>query len=140
MKFTKATVAALRRPAGKTDHFEWDDATPGFGIRPREGGKRTWIAQMRVHGRTRRPAIGDVRQVELEAARAGARRFFAESTLGQDPVKTRPEARAKAANTFGAVVEKYLAVQEEVARPNKTLQHSIGPPQPPQRKYCIAMS
>jgi hypothetical protein len=31
MKVTKAAVAALQLPAGKTDHFFWDDATPGFG-------------------------------------------------------------------------------------------------------------
>jgi hypothetical protein len=64
----------------------FDESTPGFGVRLR-GDLRTWIAQMRVDGRTRRLAIGDVRQIELEAARAAAKKFFAESTLGNDPIK-----------------------------------------------------
>jgi integrase len=117
MKFTKASVAALQLPAGKTDHFFWDDATPGFGVRLR-GTKRTWIAQMRVHGRTQRLALGNVSQIELEPARSAAKRFFAESTLGKDPAKERAKAREAAANTVGVVIEKYLAAREEVARPN----------------------
>ncbi len=34
------------RPAsGKSELIEFDEAMPGFGIRIRQGGKRTWIAQ-----------------------------------------------------------------------------------------------
>jgi integrase len=117
MKFTKASVAALQLPARKTDQFFWDDATPGFGVRLR-GTKRTWIAQMRVHGRTQRLALGDVSQIELEPARSAAKRFFAESTLGKDPAAQRAQARAQAANTVGIIIEQYLADREEVARPN----------------------
>jgi integrase len=122
MKFTKTSITALTRPAGKVDHFVWDATTPGFGIRLRESGRKTYNAQIRVHGRTKRLAIGDVAQIELEAARTAAKRFFAEVTLGQDPVKARAEARAKFALTVGNVVEKYLAANESVARPN-TLRH-----------------
>jgi integrase len=115
MKFTKTSVAALTLPAGKLDHLVFDESTPGFGVRLR-GDRRTWIAQLRVDGRTRRLAIGDVRQIELEAARSAAKRFFAESTLGNDPIKARAEARAKAAVTVASVVEKYLAARKPVAR------------------------
>jgi integrase len=118
MRFTKTSVAALQLPPGKADHIEFDEATPGFGVRLREGGKRSWIAQMRVHGRTKRLAIGDARQVELEAARSAAKRFFAGGDLGKDPVAERRQARAQAANTVGVVVERYLAAREPVARPN----------------------
>jgi hypothetical protein len=108
MKFTKASVAALKPPAGKTDHIEFDEVTPGFGIRIRESGRRTWIAQMRVHGQTRRLAIGDVAQIELEAARSAAKKFFAESTLGKDPAQARREARAEATVAIGNVVDEYV--------------------------------
>jgi Arm DNA-binding domain len=74
MKFTKSSIAALQLPAGKADYIEFDDALPGFGIRLREGGSRTWIAQIRAHGRTRRMALGSAVQIELEPARAAARR------------------------------------------------------------------
>jgi hypothetical protein len=46
MEFTKASVAALTLPASKTDHFEWDDVTPGFGVRLREPDKKVWCAQL----------------------------------------------------------------------------------------------
>ena len=35
MKLTKEAVAALAMPPGKTDHFEWDDDLPSFGVRLR---------------------------------------------------------------------------------------------------------
>jgi integrase len=112
MKFTKSSVAALQLPAGKDDHIAFDASMRGFGVRLRAGGKRTWIAQIRAQGRTRRLAIGDVSQIDLEVARTAARKFFAEATLGQDPVKARAEARLKAANTFGKVADLYLAARE----------------------------
>ena len=50
MKLTAKAVAALTLPAGKTDHFEWDDELPGFGFRLRRaaGGKinRAWFANI----------------------------------------------------------------------------------------------
>jgi integrase len=117
MKFTKATIASLTLPAGKSDHFEWDESTPGFGIRLR-GDRRTWTAQIRANGRTRRLAIGDLRQIELEAARAAAKKFFAQATLGEDPAQARQEARTKAATTLGSVVDKYLVAREADSRAN----------------------
>jgi integrase len=116
MKFTKASIERLLPPAGKSDHIVFDDSTPGFGVRLRDG-RRVWIAQIRVHGQTRRLAIGNVAQIELEPARAAAKKFFAEATLGQDPLKARQEARAKAANTVGSVVEKYLSAREGSLKP-----------------------
>jgi integrase len=116
MRFTKTSVAALMLPPDKTDFIVFDETTPGFGVRLRAGGKRTWVAQIRADGRTRRLAIGDVAQIELEPARAAAKRFFAEATLGNDPIKARAEARAKAATTVGSTIEKYLAVREPIAR------------------------
>jgi integrase len=121
MKFTKASVAALTLPPNTSDHFVWDDATPGFGVRLR-GARRTWIAQLRVNGRTRRMSLGDVARIELEPARTAAKRFFAESTLGADPIKARQEARERAATTVESVVERYLATRETAARPS-TLRH-----------------
>jgi integrase len=116
MKFTKASIAALQLPAGKSDFTVFDTATPGFGCRIREGGNKTWVAQMRVHGRTRKLTLGSVAQIDLEPARAAAKKFFAEATLGTDPIKARQEARAKAQVTVGAVVEKYLKAREAIAR------------------------
>jgi integrase len=117
MRFTKGNIAELQLPPGKADHFVWDDSCPGFGVRIR-GTRRTWVAQMRVHGQTKRLNLGDVRQIELEPARAAARRFFAEAVLGKDPAKERAAARARAANTTSGVIELYLAAREDALRPS----------------------
>ena len=48
MKLTQASVAGFDMPAGKSDHIEFDDAMPGFGVRIRAGATgvhRTFIAQ-----------------------------------------------------------------------------------------------
>ena len=37
MKLSDAIVATLELPAGKTEHFIWDDALPAFGVRLRGG-------------------------------------------------------------------------------------------------------
>jgi integrase len=124
MKFTKAAVASLTLPPGKTDHIEFDDDTEGFGIRLRSSGSRVWVAQLRVNGRTRRLTLGSVGRIELEAARTAARRFFAESILGTDPIAARAEARAKAAITVGSTVEAYLAAREDSLRGSSFKQSS----------------
>ena len=45
MRLTKANVAKLSLPEGKSELLVFDEALAGFGIRLRYGGKRTWIAQ-----------------------------------------------------------------------------------------------
>ena len=35
MKLTQANAAKVKLPGGKSDHIEWDDALPGFGLRTR---------------------------------------------------------------------------------------------------------
>jgi integrase len=120
MKLTADSVAALKMPAGKLDHIEWDDSLPGFGVRLRGKTKR-WAVQYRVGKQQRRESLGDVRKVKLEDARKIARQRFAQVELGSDPAAERAQARA-AANapqlTFASVVARYLAAKEDVLRPN----------------------
>jgi len=105
MEFTTNAIADLDLPVGKSDHFEWDDAMPGFGIRLRAGGKRVWIVQYRVHGRQRRQTIGDARRIDLKAARGAAQKVFAEVALGGDPQGKRADAQARAAVTIGPLFD-----------------------------------
>jgi integrase len=120
MKLTTESVAALRAPAGKADHIEWDDSLPGFGVRLRGQSKR-WTVQYRVGIQQRRESIGDVRKVALDAARKIARQRFAQVELGVDPaaerIKTR-QAAAAAELTMAKVVARYLAAKEDRLRPN----------------------
>jgi integrase len=116
MEFTANAIADLELPAGKSDHFEWDDAMPGFGIRLRAGGKRGWMVQYRVHGRQRRQSIGDARRIDLKAARDAARKTFAEVALGGDPQGNKTDAQARAAVTIGPLFDQYLEIKKPKVR------------------------
>src|ERR1019366_2317866 len=68
MKLTDDIVAGLELPPGKAEFFAWDDTLPGFGVRLRAGTKR-WYVQYRVGRQQRRESLGDVRKIEIQAAR-----------------------------------------------------------------------
>jgi integrase len=121
MKFTKATVAALTMPAGKSDHTVWDSDLPGFGVRMRND-SMSWLIQYRIGRQQRRESLGDTRKVRLEDARRAAQQRFAQAQLGIDPVAVKAEA-AMAALTFGAIADRFLAVKAEIYRPS-TYKHA----------------
>ncbi len=45
MKMTAPSVAKLQLPPDRSDIIFWDDGLPGFGLRIRAGGSRTWLVQ-----------------------------------------------------------------------------------------------
>ncbi len=108
MKLTKTTVDRLELPQGKSEMIVFDEALPGFGLRIRGGGKRTWIAQYRLGPKQRRVTIGTVERLDLEKARRRAKTVLSKVHLGTDPQLEKAEARAQAAVTFGSVVDNYL--------------------------------
>src|SRR5258708_6870075 len=101
MKFTKQSIASLSLPAGKSDAIYFDDTLPGFGVRLRAGGKMVWIAQCRFDGDTQRKTLGDIRKIDLDAARVAAKKHFAAVTLGGDPRVEKAEANARPALKLG---------------------------------------
>lgn len=60
MKLTEKAVASLALPDGVADRIWFDDDLPGFGLRIRSGGKRTWIVQYKQGGKQRRMTLGTV--------------------------------------------------------------------------------
>src|SRR5215213_1316050 len=108
MRLSRQTVSALSIPVGKTELIIFDEALPGFGLRIRAGGKRVWIAQYRMGAKQRRVTIGSVQAIDPDEARLRAKEVLAHAQLGKDPQADKVEARAKAALTLGAVVERYL--------------------------------
>jgi integrase len=122
MKLDSKAVAALTAPpAGKLDHIEWCDDLSGFGLRLRKSGngvRRTWVAQYRVHGRTRRFKIGAVEKVPPDEARKAARKALAKVELGGDPQAERAEKRLKASHSLISVIGDYLAEAKLRLRPN----------------------
>jgi integrase len=109
MKLTKATVQKLALPPGKSEALVFDDVLPGFGLRIRSGGKRTWIAQYRVGQKQRRVTLGTVATLDADEARKRAKDVLSKVHLGADPQLDKAEARAQASVTLGKVAEDYLA-------------------------------
>ena len=113
MKLTKATVQKLALPPGKSELLAFDDALPGFGLRLRAGGKRSWIAQYRIGRQQRRVTLGTVDTVDADEARKRAKDVLSKVHLGSDPQIEKAEARAQASVTLGVVAKDYLARRAE---------------------------
>ena len=109
MRLTKATVAKYALSEGKAEALIFDQDLPGFGLRVRAGGKRTWIAQYRLGTKQRRVTLGTTETVEPDEARRRAREALAKVSLGTDPQTEKRTAREQASVTLGAVVPRYLA-------------------------------
>ena len=115
MKLTAKSVAALKLPHGKRDAIEFDDAIPGFGLRLREGGSRTWVFQYKFGARHRRMVLGRATAIPADKARQIASELHARVRLGGDPANDK--AAAVAALVFGEVAKRYLEAKTGELRP-----------------------
>jgi integrase len=115
-------LETLALPAGKTEVILFDDDLPGFGIRIRSSGARTWIYQYKLGTRHRRLTLGNVAALALVQARKIAGELHAKVRLGRDPAGEKDEGRSRAAETVGAVLESYLAHKKANMRPRSYLE------------------
>ena len=105
MRINKTNVEALSPPAtGMT--IGWDDEVKGFGIRVTANGVRSYIAQARVRGKTRRVTIGRHGVITAETARKKAKAELGRMTEGTDPTATRKRDQALSI-TLREVAEDY---------------------------------
>jgi integrase len=120
MKLTAKTVAALRLD-GKTDAIYFDDDMSGFGFRLRlgSGGKvlKSWVAQYKRAGATRRILLGSAEVLSVEQAKAAAKKVLAKVALGEDPALDRRERRDKDRVSLRSVIDEYLAFKARDLRP-----------------------
>lgn len=128
MKLTAKNIQRLKLPVGKTDHLFWDDDIPGFGLRLREGGSRSWIFQYAIGDKQRRMSLGAAAPEsftkikikdgdgEQKTLKIGIREYAADLhakvKLGQDPAGEKQQARKTATDTFEDVAERFLAFQK----------------------------
>jgi integrase len=117
MRLTATAIRALILPPGKADHVFFDADLPGFGLRVRATGARTWMVQYAVAGKTRRMVLGPVAVLDPGKARQAAKDLLATVRLGRDPVDEKAVARAKAAETFGALLPRFLERQRARLKP-----------------------
>lgn len=86
-KLTKTIVD--RAGTRERDEFIWDDEVPGFGLRVFKSGKRSYLIQYRMGGRTRRYTIGSHGIWTPEMARKQAKVFLAGVAQGEDPAESK---------------------------------------------------
>ncbi len=114
-KLTKRTVEAIE-PDTKRDVVVWDTSLPGFGVRVKPSGVRSYIFQYRnEHGRSKRGSIGRHGRLTLEQARQRAKQLFASVDTGADPVTERKTIRE--APSIDDLVNKYIS--DHLERHNK---------------------
>jgi integrase len=114
-KITKRAVDALKS-APDRDVLLWDDELPGFGVRCRPSGAKSYFLKYRTHGgRQRWLTLGAHGPLTPDQARAKALREKAAIGEGSDPSGERQRKRRE--STVAEVADRYLS--EHVAAHNK---------------------
>jgi len=129
LRLDTKTVPALALGKGQRELFAWDSELAGFGLRL-QGQRRTYIAQYRAGGHTRRVTLGTTERLTPTQAREGVRKLLARVSLGEDPQDEKAAQRTAAERTFRKVVEAYLAAKRSTLRPasyNVTQLYLTGP-------------
>ena len=104
-KLTKRAVDSAR--SSGADYFLWDDELPGFGLRAKASGAKSFVVQYRnANGRSRRLTLGRYGVLTAEEARKAARIALAEVAQGSDPAENRRLARG--AITIEMLCREYL--------------------------------
>src|SRR5262245_63949971 len=122
MKLTASAIRTLTLPAGVTDKIFFDDDLPRFGVRVRAGGSKTWVVQYGIGGKERKLPLGRVTALDPGKARSLAKDVLARVRLGEDPLALKHEAAARARETLGAHLPRYLAFKRASLRPRSYAQ------------------
>jgi integrase len=121
MKLTPSSIRALKLRNVREKTF-FDDDLPGFGVRVRDGGSQTFVVQYKFGPTHRRLTLGPVSGLDLGKAKATAKDLLAAVRLGRDPAGERLEAKAQAAETFGALLLRYLDRQQRKLKPRSYIE------------------
>ncbi len=98
--------------------FLWDDALAGFGVAAFPSGKKTYVAQFRQNGRSRRMALGDHGRLTPKEARKAAKKVLGAVEEGKDPLGERKAARG--VRTFRDVADEYMQLHVQPKRKTRT--------------------
>lgn len=95
VSFTAGRVNDFACPEGQRDAFLWDTKTPGLGIRAFASGKRSFIYQAWVNGKTRRAVIGPVDSLDIDTAKAEAKKLQVAASQSISPAKVKRQEAEK---------------------------------------------
>ena len=114
MRLTVKSSDGLKLKAGQKERIAFDDDIPGFGLRIREGGSRSWIFQYRIGKKQRRMVLGTANAAQLNLAdmRKTASKLQGRVALGQDPAMDMETAKREVENTFVVFAEQFLEARK----------------------------
>jgi integrase len=123
---SNAMISGLKLPAGATEEKFFDhgheDAVPGFGLRVRASGARTWFLQYNFATRDYRVKIGTHPPLSLERARSKARKLREAIDDGGNPAVERKEKTKRAGETFGWAATQFLDRQRKRLKPRSLVE------------------
>jgi len=102
VNFTADRVASFKCETAKQQTIYWDAKTPGLGLRVTAAGAKSYIFESRLHGKTIRMTIGDVKTWSIDGvagdsktARSEATRLKTLTDQGIDPREHKEAVRVK---------------------------------------------
>ncbi len=110
-----ARLARETKP-GPKDTILFDNALSGFGLRIHPSGRKVWIVQARIEGRSRRIVIARHGEMDLAEARRRARDMLARIRAGGNPADD--IRREKETPTLRAFADEYLRRSEPHWKPS----------------------
>jgi integrase len=116
-KLTASSIRTLTLPPGVTDKVYFDSDLPGFGLRMRASGSHSWMVQYAVAGKTRRIVLGLASALDANKARATAKDLLLQVRLGRDPAGEKEQAKARLAESFAALLPRFLKRQHTRLKP-----------------------
>lgn len=94
VNFTADRVRSFKCADNKKESFLWDSGCTGLGIRAYSSGKKTYIFQASINGKTKRAVIGPVDSFDINEARDKANEYQKNAKNFISPTKVKREKAA----------------------------------------------
>jgi integrase len=110
--FTAGRVSGFKCKRGKQQTIYWDDKAPGLGLRITAAGSKSYIFETRLHSKTLRLTIGDVRTWSVSNAQSEATELKALTDKGIDPRQIKMDRAATAEAKRKEVSRREITVKD----------------------------
>ncbi len=122
MRLSGKHTAGLKLKKGETEKIYFDDEIPGFGLRLRESGGRTWVFQYKLGAKHRRMTFGKYPALDATKAREQASYLHAKVRLGLDPAGEKADERNRASEVFSHVAKLFRDRQRDRVKPRSLVE------------------
>jgi integrase len=120
MNLTDDAVKKLVLSSDEPDGKIWfDDKITGLGVRAYRSGRKTWLYQFRLAGRSHKYEIGAIEKVLASKARTEAKIAAGHVAKGDNPIDIRRQAENRHKDQFGERVVEYLDEKLNPIKPGK---------------------